>query len=86
MGDHRDDHYEGCDECNEDDEPELLLSRQRSISLPGPAHHGSSSFGQIPSLSDVQQSRTGWDKLSLYMMGLPPKHAADTERWRVRQT
>ena len=53
-------------------EPALpsLARQQRSVSLPGPGHR---QYGAIPSLAAVQQTRGGWEKLGLYMKGVPPK-------------
>ena len=53
-------------------EPPLpsLARQQRSLSLPGP---GLRQYGAIPSLAAVQQTRGGWEKLGLYMKGVPPK-------------
>ena len=45
--------------------------RQRSVSLPLGSQ---TNYGAIPSLSSVQENRTAWDRLGLYMKGLPPKH------------
>ena len=47
-----------------------LARQQRSLSLPGP---GLRQYGAIPSLAAVQQTRGGWEKLGLYMKGVPPK-------------
>ena len=44
--------------------------RPRSVSLPLGRQ---TNYGAIPSLSSVQQNRTAWDRLGLYMKGLPPK-------------
>ena len=44
--------------------------RQRSVSLP---LGSKTNYGAIPSLSSVQENRTAWDRLGLYMKGLPPK-------------
>lgn len=68
----QDEFHENCEDCNGEESRELV-TRQRSISLPAP------SYGDIPSISEVQQSRGGWDKLGLYMMGLPPRAPADNQ-------
>ena len=51
--------------------------RQRSLSLP--AAERRINYGAIPSLSSVQENRTAWDRLGLYMKGLPSKHLKQEE-------
>lgn len=58
-------------------------TRQRSLSLP--AVERQINYGAIPSLSSVQQNRTAWDRLGLYMKGLPSKHLKQVED-KKRQT
>ena len=55
-----------------------VTMRQRSLSLP--AVERQVNYGSIPSLSSVQQSRTAWDRLGLYMKGLPSKHLKQAEQ------
>lgn len=50
--------------------------RPRSVSLPLGSQ---TNYGTIPSLSSVQQNRTAWDRLGLYMKGLPPKNLKNSE-------
>ena len=50
--------------------------RPRSVSLPLGRQ---TNYGAIPSLSSVQQNRTAWDRLGLYMKGLPPKNLKNSE-------
>ena len=53
--------------------------RARSLSLP--AVERQINYGALPSLSSVQQTRTAWDRLGLYMKGLPPsKHLKQVEQ------
>ena len=52
--------------------------RQRSLSLP--AAERQINYGAIPSLSSVQENRTAWDRLGLYMKGLPSKHLKQAEQ------
>ena len=47
-------------------------TRQRSLSLP--VAETQINYGAIPSLSSVQENRTAWARLGLYMKGLPSKH------------
>ena len=56
--------------------------RQRSVSLPD---GGVTDFGKIPSLTDVQSSRGGWDRLGLYMKGLPPKSLRNKHNAKYRK-
>ena len=60
-----------------------VSARQRSLSLP--AVERQINYGAIPSLSSVQQNRTAWDRLGLYMKGLPSKHLKQVED-KKRQT
>merc|ERR1711936_68845 len=62
--------------------PALKSVRQRSISLPGT---GLTNFGQIPSITDVQSLRGGWDRLGLYMKGLPPKSLRNKDNAKYRK-
>ena len=55
-----------------------VSARQRSLSLP--AMERQINYGAIPSLSSVQQNRTAWDRLGLYMKGLPSKHLKQAEQ------
>ena len=53
--------------------------RPRSLSLP--AVERQINYGSLPSLSSVQQNRTAWDRLGLYMKGLPPsKHLKQVQQ------
>ena len=55
----------------------LMNIRQRSVSLPD---GGAASFGEIPSIEDVQSLRGGWDRLGLYIKGLPPKSIINKQK------
>ena len=66
--------------------PRPANTRQRSVSLP--VAERQINYGAIPSLSSVQETRTAWDRLGLYMKGLPSlpsKHMKQLEE-RKRQT
>ena len=63
--------------------PMPVNTRQRSVSLP--VAERQINYGAIPSLSSVQENRTGWDRLGLYMKGLPSKHLKQVEE-KKRQT
>ena len=52
--------------------------RPRSVSLPLGRQ---TNYGAIPSLSSVQQNRTAWDRLGLYMKGLPPRNLKNLEEY-----
>ena len=61
--------------------PTQRVRKLRSLSLPGPGIPRDSGYMKnLPSLSDVQKSRGGWEKLGLYMTGLPPKQSAEKNR------
>ena len=61
--------------------PSQRVRKLRSVSLPGPGTPRDSGYMKsLPSLSDVQRSRGGWEKLGLYMAGLPPKQSAEKHR------
>ena len=64
--------------------PTQRTRKTRSLSLPGPGPglpQDSRYMKTLPSLSEVQSSRGGWEKLGLYMTGLPPKQSAKEPRW-----
>ena len=62
-------------------EPQGAGVRSRSLSLPAPGLGQDSRYMRtLPALSDVQRSRGGWEKLGLYMTGLPPKHSKEKAR------
>ena len=63
--------------------PTQRVRKLRSLSLPGPGPglpRDSGYMKTLPSLSEVQSSRGGWEKLGLYMTGLPPKQSAKEPR------
>ena len=63
--------------------PSQRIRKTRSLSLPGPGPglpRDSGYMKTLPSLSEVQSSRGGWEKLGLYMTGLPPKQSAKEPR------
>ena len=63
--------------------PTHRIRKTRSLSLPGPGPglpRDSGYMKTLPSLSEVQSSRGGWEKLGLYMTGLPPKQSAKEPR------
>jgi len=60
----------------------LMQVRQRSVSLPD---GGIGSYGKIPSIEDVQSQRGGWDRLGLYIKGLPPKSLVNPRSARYRK-
>ena len=63
--------------------PAQRVRKTRSLSLPGPGPglpRDSGYMKTLPSLSEVQSSRGGWEKLGLYMTGLPPKQSAKEPR------
>ena len=63
--------------------PTQRVTKLRSVSLPGPGPglpRDSGYMKTLPSLSEVQSSRGGWEKLGLYMTGLPPKQSAKDPR------
>ena len=61
----------------------LRTGRQRSVSLPDGGV--SPSYGKIPSIEDVQSLRGGWDRLGLYIKGLPPKSLVNARSARYRK-
>ena len=63
--------------------PSQRIRKTWSLSLPGPGPglpRDSGYMKTLPSLSEVQSSRGGWEKLGLYMTGLPPKQSAKEPR------
>merc|ERR1711892_404143 len=42
-------------------------------------------FGKIPSIEDVQSLRGGWDRLGLYIKGLPPKSLGNKRSAKYRR-
>ena len=68
--------------CEDDINPEHRprMMRQRSVSLPQTAASNTRMYGPIPSLEDVQEARGGWDRLGLYLKGVPGKIMDDKHK------
>ena len=68
--------------CDDDINPEHRprMMRQRSVSLPQTAASNMRMYGPIPSLEDVQEARGGWDRLGLYLKGVPGKMMEDKHK------